>query len=1549
MAATKERVIGGFRVLQEIQAGSGSQGTVYKAVCDEDRHHLVPVGTVVALKVMAVQDEGRDQWRKLEKRTRELVRLTHPNVVKYYGCFAETGLFNDVHVIVQEFLSGETLKAHLARHTAGLDVDVALKIVDAALAGLVYTSGNGIVHRDVKPGNIFLCDTGEVKLIDFEIARQDGGTVTASAGNIRGSFDYMAPDFTDAAFHGDVCSDVFSMGVVLHEVLTGKTPYRRLEGDQKQANFAFLSRWAHVMADGENPIRISSRIKRLLAHTEDVLAKALAPRRTERYADFTQFREGMRAIRFRNLRNGDSTYQMLQFIGKGGFGEVFKARLRQTGELVAVKHLLKANYAERFYREAKIMKRLRDPSFVQFVDFFMVNIGNNREAFLVMAFLDGMPGSSLRDAIRAVDEGQGRLDATDVLCAFERYARGLQALHGTGVFHRDIKPSNLYYPAGHPERAAIMDLGIARDVNGTATHGQVPGTLDYMPPEVVVTENRGDGGMDVYALGLCFYEALTGRTAYPRLPSGSAAYAAFFERAKSRQKPVFDDSAIQSDSDLLALLTDMTNPDWEHRLRDATTLVERIVRIRSVRDPQSSRRVESVRTADDAVTRVAGAVDEALERTIEPTRIGQRTIGAQTIAPTLVGERTIEPTHGTVATQWAAPDLAAIAHERAAVQRQRQRRWTESPFVRFMLGLGACTGGLVAVVGLLLFFFGPSVKNAFADFKLNEILREYQLGHEELGLVKENRWRTQWNPESYGWLKLDAARFAAAVQKLTDAKKKIEAAHAEEARLQRIEAERRQCLDRTARCRQADGSLHEGNYGELNGWELPESMKGDEEIVRRFADMSKCLMAAVRDKLAVEPPLTRRKRLQAAQTLMDNSWTRRILSDVEYADMTQTIARVSTWCVGVVHNGCDEAIEVEGREIAPGGSIVVTYEDGRPAARRVSRRGYEPASLPKDLDGRICEIVDRDFVPKPVRVEFPALDAGVTCNLGDRAVVSRETIALKPGVYACTYARETYNSQTVAFTVRVNVMTAVPEPGPWVHTDAYLKKVREQAEKERIFRETPVEVTIGDFGSGVTLLLDNREQQAGTIRLKPGTYGYRYAKEDHVPQTGELEVRPGVAARLPSPGVWEKSKDALERERAARMAELQRALMAKCRALMAVEPIEDRQERLEKARRLLTKAIVDDGIISEEATKSVEDEIRHRSQWVVGRVRNECRHLVVRVGGRAVAPGRTELLTFEKGLPEDWCYEADGYEKKELMRDFDGRTLVVDERELVPRSVSMAVPALEKDVVCSFEGMSIRSSITLKPGAYSCVYRRKGYVDQPVAFEVFLGKDGAIPAPGAWKAKPVSVLMRKVGADVTCRVDGKDVMADILLDVGQHVCEYLRPDFQTQTRLFVVAAGTPMTLPAPDTWKETDGLRNLFDAERLARQRDWNAAEKLLGRTEVLSEVYKLRKRKVSEQITQQIGLKKKAEKALLYYDEELYYDAIRFFHEAQELGYLPTPDDLRKVDRAYQLEKTRLQQMLDRCYKEIGIGRTPIRPVKDVEREKAQLVEWYDAISALR
>ena len=579
------RRIGGFRVVSQVRCGAdGRQGVVLEAVCEEPTVAGVSPGERVALKTMHAppvpSPEADAAWAEFSERTAALAALAHPNIVRYRGCFREKGPFSDAFVVVMELLDGETLRERLDASHGGLDAEDAMTIAAGALAGLAAASSAGIVHRDVKPANIFICRDGTVKLIDFEISRREAAVVEGKSGRFEGSLDYMAPELAIGVSGRGAASDVFSMGVVLHEMLAGRLPYASAGGGREgSAEFRFLERW-RKREDGASPVRISSAVSAVLSGADAVLAKAMAEDPDARYPDAAAFLEGLRGARYRDLRSEATggIYRLEREVGRGGFGAVFKARVRGTGEAVAVKRLLKYEYAARFRREARAMRRLQGSAFAKFVDYFEIDSPGGREAFIVMSFLPGMPGLSLRDAVR--NRAKSPMPEREVLAAFARYAEALETMHAAGIFHRDIKPSNLYCPPGRPGDAAIMDFGIVRDIHGTRTSdGSVPGTLDYMPPEVVFGESRGDASEDVYALGLCLCEALSGRKAYPRLPSGPDAIQAFIERVQSGRKPDFSAPETSSDPRILRLLEDMTALDPGKRISSAATVRRRIVAI----------------------------------------------------------------------------------------------------------------------------------------------------------------------------------------------------------------------------------------------------------------------------------------------------------------------------------------------------------------------------------------------------------------------------------------------------------------------------------------------------------------------------------------------------------------------------------------------------------------------------------------------------------------------------------------------------------------------------------------------------------------------------------------------------------------------------------------------------------------------------------------------------------------------------------------------------------------------------------------------------------
>jgi hypothetical protein len=247
---------------------------------------------------------------------------------------------------------------------------------------------------------------------------------------------------------------------------------------------------------------------------------------------------------------------------------------------VAVKHLFAQGQSDRFLKEARILQRYAHPHIVRYIDFIAVKgAGGESQYFLVMELLDDMPAGGLRTRIKT----EGRFDLLEATTVMLHYLDALRFLHENGrpIIHRDIKPTNLYAPRGRPDEAKIFDLGVARDVRGTATAGAVPGTLDYMAPEFATAGvDRGTPQSDIYALGLCFYEMLTGRAAFARLPRDlNTAWLAFQERARNPHV-AFDDPRFSEYPELRRILAKCLAPQPRHRYGRAALLLDDLATFR---------------------------------------------------------------------------------------------------------------------------------------------------------------------------------------------------------------------------------------------------------------------------------------------------------------------------------------------------------------------------------------------------------------------------------------------------------------------------------------------------------------------------------------------------------------------------------------------------------------------------------------------------------------------------------------------------------------------------------------------------------------------------------------------------------------------------------------------------------------------------------------------------------------------------------------------------------------------------------------------------------
>ncbi len=562
----KER-IGDYELISLI--GDGAQGRVYRARCVAETLPHVRYGEEVALKVVRITGEDDKIRLKFQEQAEILRRLSHTNIVSYRDCFAwHSGEWDEAQCLVMELLEGEPLNERLKKAGSGLPWPQVEQIFEQCLAGLIHARERGITHRDLKPSNIFITTDGTAKLIDFDIARRDDSGQMSTAG-WKGTFDYMAPDFiTINGFRGDEISDIFSLGVCFYQALTGALPFEPLG---ETAHIGYLNRWRNAAAPTPS---FRPGVFRVLSNAKQFVVRSLAVNREERFPSFAAMLEEFRKIRYRRIRHRNKEqYELLAVLGRGGFGEVFKARRVSDGLLVAVKYLFSEKQSDRFIKEAKILQQYPHPNLVKYVDFMAIEgTAGEKQYFLVMEFLEGMPGWTLRHRIKH----EGRLDVNEAIPLFSGYLAALQFLHGSAkpIIHRDIKPGNLYAPMGQPEKGKIFDLGVARDVTGTVTVGGVPGTLDYMAPEFAETGNdRGSPQSDLYSLGLCLYEALIGKPVFERLPTDlNAAWLTFQDRLRKPPAIDFEDEVFQKYPRLKTVLMRTLADRPEARYRSANEL-----------------------------------------------------------------------------------------------------------------------------------------------------------------------------------------------------------------------------------------------------------------------------------------------------------------------------------------------------------------------------------------------------------------------------------------------------------------------------------------------------------------------------------------------------------------------------------------------------------------------------------------------------------------------------------------------------------------------------------------------------------------------------------------------------------------------------------------------------------------------------------------------------------------------------------------------------------------------------------------------------------------
>lgn len=255
--------------------GRGAYGVVFLAYDNA-------LGRDVALKVLDIPEGSDNEERQhlidmFHREARAAAGLSHPNIVIIY----DISRTEDKYFISMEFLEG----APLADTMKGpMPVSQILVISMQVLNALEYAHEHGVIHHDVKPGNIFVLPNGSIKLVDFGFARIESSSTLNSIGTVMGSPGYIPPEAFDGK-EADARTDIFSFGVVLYEMLTGQRPFgpEKDSGSYKDSMFQVLS------TDQDPPSSIDPNIPRVF---DDIVQKCLQKDPDQRYQRVSElFRE----------------------------------------------------------------------------------------------------------------------------------------------------------------------------------------------------------------------------------------------------------------------------------------------------------------------------------------------------------------------------------------------------------------------------------------------------------------------------------------------------------------------------------------------------------------------------------------------------------------------------------------------------------------------------------------------------------------------------------------------------------------------------------------------------------------------------------------------------------------------------------------------------------------------------------------------------------------------------------------------------------------------------------------------------------------------------------------------------------------------------------------------------------------------------------------------------------------------------------------------------------------------------------------------------------